>query len=70
MLMNTIMKTYREITGQVETAQPIETLPITEPAANAGRFAKAGMQARRQRRLRRQVTATRRVNHGWSVRAW
>lgn len=70
MLMHTIMKTYREMTGQVEAAQPLETLPITQPAANAGSYEKAGMQARRQRRLRRQVTATRRVNHGWSVRAW
>lgn len=70
MLMDTIVKTYREMTGQVETAQPVVTLPIAQPAANAGSFDKAEMQIRRQRRMRRQVRAARRINHGWTVRAW
>lgn len=70
MLMDMLTRTYREMTGQVETTQVVETLPITQPAANAGRFDKDGTQARRQRRLRRQVSAARRANHGWTVRAW
>lgn len=70
MLMDMLTRTYREMTGQVETSQTVETLPITQPAANANRFDNAEMNSRRQRRLRRQVSAARRINHGWTVRAW
>lgn len=70
MLMNRIRDTYREITGYVEPAAPIFTVPNHRPAANADNIAKSDMRARRERRQRRMERAVLRNISGWTVRSW
>jgi len=70
MLIDTLMDSYRELTGQVVAAQPVVTIPMVRPAANADSFAKTAMQARRHRRQRRlERNGTHGIN-GWTIRAW
>lgn len=70
MLIDSLLESYREMTGQAFTAAPITTVPTSRPAANADRFDKTRMQARRQRRQRRLDRAGARSINGWTVRAW
>ncbi|MBT8064225.1 MAG: hypothetical protein HKP03_06730 [Xanthomonadales bacterium] len=70
MLIDNIMKSYRDFTGRVELAQPVVTVPAILPAANAGSLAKAEMQARRLRRQRRMERTGGRGFTGWTVRTW
>jgi hypothetical protein len=70
MLINSLMESYREMTGQAFVAQPVVTVPVASAAANADRFDRAEKQARRQRRLRRLERSEQRMISGWTVRAW
>ena len=70
MLMNRLRDTYREITGYIEPAGPITTIPSHHPAANAGNIAKTDMRARRARRQRRIGQDGLRNVSGWSVTSW
>lgn len=70
MLIDSLMESYREFTGQAIQAQPVKTVPVKRSAANAGRFDKAEKQARRQRRQRRLERSELRSINGWTVRAW
>jgi hypothetical protein len=70
MLIEYIMDSYRELTGQVSPAQPVVTVRATRPAANADSYEKAGMQARRQRRQRRLARMGQHSINGWTVRTW
>lgn len=70
MLMNRLRDTYREITGYIEPAAPITTIPSHRPAANAGDIAKTDMRARRDRRQRRIERIGLRNVSGWAVRSW
>jgi hypothetical protein len=67
MLMDNLKRKVQEIYGWAEGTPGEAKLDITQPAANTGTFVKP---VSGRRRLRRQVLATRRANHGWSVRAW
>jgi hypothetical protein len=69
MLMDNLKRKVQEMYDWAERMPGEAKLDITQPAANTGKFV-ASAQGKRRRRLRRQVLATRRVNHGWSVRAW
>jgi len=70
MLIDRLKDSYREMTGQTVQAQPVVTLPQVQLAANADRFEKSAMQARRQRRQRRMERSDRHAISGWTVRAW
>ena len=70
MLIDNLVRTYRELTGAVETIQPLVTVPVNRPAANANRFVNTEMQARRHRRQRRLGRSAQYGVSGWSVRAW
>ena len=70
MLINSIKKTYRELTGQFELAGPVVAIPDTLPAANASRLSNTEIQARRLRRQRRMERASKRGFIGWTVRTW
>lgn len=70
MLIDNLVRTYRELTGQVETIQPLVTVPVSRPAANASRFVNSEMQARRQRRQRRLGRSGQNGVSGWSIRTW
>jgi len=70
MLMNSIRKSYRDLTSRTELVQPIVTVPVTRPAANASGIGQSEMQARRQRRERRMERAGQHASSGWTVRAW
>ena len=70
MLINSIKKSYREMIGHIDPIQPIVTVPVIRPAANASGFGQSEMQARRQRRERRMDRAGQHASSGWKVRAW
>lgn len=70
MLIEYLMDSYRELTGQVVPTQPVVTVSATRPAANADSYEKAGMQARRQRRQRRLARMGQHSINGWTVRTW
>ena len=70
MLMNKLRDTYREITGYIEPAAPIATIPSQLPAANASNIAKTDMRARRDRRKRRNERVGLPNVSGWTVRSW
>ncbi len=70
MLINTIKKSYREMIGHIDPVQPIVTVPVSRPAANASTFGQSEMQARRQRRERRMERVGQHDSFGWRVRAW
>lgn len=69
MLMDNLKRKVQELYDWAEGTPAEAKLDITQPAANTDKFVNAG-QGKRRRRLHRQVLATRRANHGWSVRAW
>jgi hypothetical protein len=70
MLIDSIKKTYREMTSHVESVQPVVTVPVIRLAANAGSFENSEMQARRHRRQRRLERMGQHSINGWKVRAW
>lgn len=70
MLIDTLMDSYRELTGQVRPAQPVVTVGASRPAANADSYEKAAMQARRHRRQRRLARMGQHGINGWTVRTW
>ena len=70
MLINTIKKSYRDLISRTELVQPIVSVPVTRPAANANGFVQSEMQARRQRRERRMDRVLQQASMGWKVRAW
>jgi hypothetical protein len=70
MLIEKLKNAYQEWAGQVVAVQPVVTVPVSRPAANAPRYTKSEMQARRLRRQNRQQRATPHGIHGWSVRTW
>jgi len=70
MLINKLRDTYREITGYIEQATPITTVPSYCPAANADNINQSDMQARRQRRQRRTAQVGLRNVSGWTLSTW
>jgi hypothetical protein len=70
MLMKNIRNVYREITGRIVPAEPVTSLPIHRPAANADDFVKAEMRARRLRRQSRMERCKSNGIGGWTVRTW
>lgn len=70
MLINGIKKTYREMTGKVESVQPVVTVANALPAANESRLGKAEIRARRLRRQRRLARTSGCGFTGWTVRTW
>jgi hypothetical protein len=70
MLIENLKNAYQEWMGQVDALQPVVAVPVSRSAANAPRFARSEMQARRSRRQRRQERAERHGINGWSVRTW
>jgi len=70
MLIDYIMDSYRELTGQVIPAQPVVNVKATRTAANADSYEQSEMQARRQRRQRRLARMGQHGINGWTVRAW
>lgn len=70
MLIEKLRETYREMTGQTVTAEPVTVYANYRTAANESRIERAAMQARRLRRQRRMERAGRRNISGWTVRTW
>ena len=70
MLINSVRKIYREVTGKMERVQPVVRMPENGPAANARRYGDGEMQNRRLRRQRRLQRTEHRANHGWNVSTW
>ena len=70
MLMNSVRKIYRELTGTMEQVQPVVTVAANQPAANAKRYGNGEAQQRRLRRQRRLERTEHRGNHGWTVSSW
>ena len=70
MLIEKFRDTYRELSGQTVTAEPVTVYANFRNAANESRIEKAAMQARRFRRQRRMERAGRRNISGWTVRSW
>lgn len=70
MLINRIRNTYRELTGQFTPLEAVTTVAVRQPAANAGSYEKANVQARRQRRMRRLERRSAHNINGWTVRTW
>ena len=70
MLIEKIRDAYRELSGSIEKAETITTVPARRPAANAADFERSGTQARRLRRQRRLGRAEYRRVSGWAVRTW
>lgn len=70
MLMNRILETYREITGNIPPVATITTVSSLRPAANADNITESDTQARRHRRQRRMAMTGLRNISGWSVRSW
>ena len=70
MLIEKIREVYREFIDPVVAIEPMKSNQTSRCASNASDYSHSGMQARRQRRLRRlERSASHRVN-GWSVRTW
>ena len=70
MLMNSIMKSYRDLVGQTDSVRPIIVAPGIREAANTSGYGPSEIQARRQRRQRRSDRVAQHGNFGWSVRTW
>jgi len=70
MLIERLKTAYQEWSGQVETVQPVVAVPVSRPAANAPRYTRSEIQARRLRRQNRQQRGAAYGIHGWSVRTW
>jgi hypothetical protein len=70
MLIDYLMESYQELTGQLIPANPAVTLRANSPSANADSYEKAEMQARRHRRQRRLDRVGQRGINGWTVRTW
>lgn len=69
MLMNTIMKSYREFVRPTGPVMPIVAAPGIRKAANTSGYSQTGTQARRQRRQSR-LSGLNNGNVGWRVSAW
>lgn len=70
MLMDTLLETYRDLTGRLAPARNVTEVDAQEPAANAAHFSLSPTPMRRQRRLHRSVRAEQRRINGWTVRTW
>lgn len=74
MLMQTLLETYRDVTRQLTRNEPVTTVEVRRPAANAGQWASRWIneatQPRRLRRQRRMERAGNRPISGWTVRTW
>lgn len=70
MLIEKIRDAYRELTGDIDRANPIVAVPARRPAANASSFDQSRKQARRLRRQRRLDRSTSHRIGGWAVRTW
>jgi len=70
MLMNRIMKSYRNFVSPTGSVMPIVAATGIRKAANTSSFGQTEMQARRQRRVRRMDYVTQRGSIGWRVSAW
>ena len=70
MLMNSIMKSYREFVRPSGSVMPIVVAPGIRKAANTSVNSQADTQARRQRRQSRLSGLGRNGTIGWSVRTW
>jgi hypothetical protein len=70
MLIDYLVDSYLELTGQLDPVQPVVTLQSSRTAANAGSYRNSEMQARRHRRQRRLDRSAQPGTSGWAVRAW
>ena len=70
MLIDYLVDSYLELTGQLDTEQIVVNLHSSRPAANAGSSRNSEMQARRHRRLRRLNRSGQPGISGWTVRTW
>jgi len=69
MLMNSIMKSYREFVRPTGSVMPIVAASGIRKAANTSTYSPSEMQVRRQRRQRR-LDGIGQGNIGWRVSAW
>ena len=70
MLMKMLRDSYREITEGLAYSDPIATVTVRQPAANASQFADNSSKKRPQRRRSRLNTGMTTNLRGWSVRSW
>ena len=70
MLMNSIMKSYREFVRPSGSVMPIVAASGIRKAANTGSYGRTDAQARRQRRESRLSGLGHNSNIGWRVSAW
>lgn len=70
MLIERILRGYRETNDTLAPASPVVTISARRPAANAADYDRSEMQSRRLRRQRRLGrSATHRIG-GWAVTTW
>ena len=70
MLMNSIMKSYREFVRPTGSVMPIVAARDIRKAANSSGYSQSDTQARRQRRQSRLSGLAHSGNIGWRVSAW
>ncbi len=70
MLINRLRDMYRDMTGYIEPATPVTTVPGHGPAANADKFRQSDKLARCHRRRRRTARHGFLTFRGWIVRTW
>ena len=70
MLMNSIMKSYREFVRPSGSVMPIVAARGIRKAANSSGYSQSETQARRQRRASRLSGLGHNSNIGWRVSAW
>ena len=70
MLMNSIMKSYREFVRPSGSVMPIVAARGMRKAANSSAYSQSDTQARRQRRASRLSGLGHNSNIGWRVSAW
>ena len=70
MLMNSIMKSYREFVRPTGSVRPIVAATGIRKAANTSGYSQSDTQARRQRRQSRLSGLAHTGSIGWRVSAW
>ena len=70
MSMYALRESFRDLLDRIEFEQPVFTVPVQRPAANADRFRNPCQQARLRRRARRMDGVSNGDSAGWSLRTW
>ena len=70
MLTNTQLDVRQDVSGFIAPVETVHVPHNDQDSANADRFARNAVFARRMRRQRRAERNARRVSQGWTARMW